>query len=399
MGRRSFASCISLFALTGRSKPLPRYSENEARLFMQYARATACLEERLESWTCGEMCEAAQVVPGSLRYLPMTATWKVTGYVARIPSNLQLNGTDSRCVVAFRGSGPAMNWVSDFTAWKVSWPNWEGADKTWCQDCNVHWGAASDYAEIRLDMLRAIKNLSCASLAFTGHSLGGALAALASLEVRGGLGLHVDPVFTFAKYRVGDASFVSSYVSAADKQNVTPPMWRVVDYKDPIPRLPPTWLGYAHEPHEVYYTNPDNSAYRVCNASLEQPEDITCSLGTSLFGCLGDPGHLHNTYVNLTTLGSEWPAACVGPNFNAGNNHGSVIVLVICIALLSCWARRSKRCRRKSGDLPGLDTELGAFQAMPNEPDDDDNMSVSKRHYEFLQTLNSAMRPHDAPSR
>ncbi len=75
---------------------------------------------------------------------------------------------------------------------------------------------------------------------FTGHSLGGALALVAS-AVFGGtkiLGNRIAAVYTYGAPRVGEREF-SNIVKA--------PHYRVINLGDAIPLIPPNWLtGYAH---------------------------------------------------------------------------------------------------------------------------------------------------------
>ena len=75
---------------------------------------------------------------------------------------------------------------------------------------------------------------------FTGHSLGGALAIVAS-AVFGGtkiLGDRIAAVYTYGAPRVGEREF-SNIVKA--------PHYRIVNMGDPFPLVPPNWLtGYAH---------------------------------------------------------------------------------------------------------------------------------------------------------
>lgn len=79
------------------------------------------------------------------------------------------------------------------------------------------------------------------SLWLTGHSLGGALAAVGCHYLS-----HVRGAYTFGAPRVGDARFV---------QSLQTPLWRLVNNADLVTRVPParpdpalTWLtaGYAH---------------------------------------------------------------------------------------------------------------------------------------------------------
>jgi hypothetical protein len=73
----------------------------------------------------------------------------------------------------------------------------------------------------------------------TGHSLGGAIALVASAEYSGGddLGARIAAVYTFGAPRVGEKGFA---------QNVKAPHYRVVNDGDVVPLVPPNFLRYRH---------------------------------------------------------------------------------------------------------------------------------------------------------
>merc|ERR1712187_63403 len=95
---------------------------------------------------------------------------------------------------------------------------------------------------------------------------------------------------------VGNKAFVDEFVSTAAAAGLSPGAWRVVHYHDPVPRMAPKGLpfGYAHVPQEIYYYSKDESAYRMCDASGEDP---SCGNSVHLWACLNDQ---HATYLNKT---------------------------------------------------------------------------------------------------
>jgi pimeloyl-ACP methyl ester carboxylesterase len=89
-----------------------------------------------------------------------------------------------------------------------------------------------------------------------GHSLGGAVAALAALELRLGLGWRDVRVTTFGEPRVGNAA-LAGYVDGAfglgevgDGEGLA--YRRVTHVGDPVPVLPRTVWGYRSHGGEVY---------------------------------------------------------------------------------------------------------------------------------------------------
>jgi len=73
----------------------------------------------------------------------------------------------------------------------------------------------------------------------TGHSLGGSLAILASTDLAK---LHgkIDQVYTFGQPRVGNPAFAAYY------QSFIPNTFRLIDYADIVPHIPPSAFGFQH---------------------------------------------------------------------------------------------------------------------------------------------------------
>ena len=221
----------------------PVYNESEALRHVHYSQAAFCTEHAITSWACGPICDAAPTVAGKTRYIPEGADAGVQGFVALRP--------DGQCVVAFRGSLNAKNWWADFSVLLRPWPTGALANASWCPGCYAHSGFAAAYEELRPAVHAALADLGCTELVVTGHSLGAAVAAIASFELRAVHGFHVAAVWTFGKPRVGNPAFANSYTAAARKQGVEPPMWRVVHYHDPVPRAPPNPPGWDRVSHSA----------------------------------------------------------------------------------------------------------------------------------------------------
>ena len=80
----------------------------------------------------------------------------------------------------------------------------------------------------------------------TGHSLGGALASLAALDIAAAHPRRRLLVYTFGAPMVGDRRFAAQFRAAC------PRAFRVVNEMDPVPKMPYTFLGfYEHGPKEV----------------------------------------------------------------------------------------------------------------------------------------------------
>lgn len=242
--------------------------------------------------------------PSRVRFLGPGKRWKVQGYVAHLG--------DEKCVVAFRGSVQAMNWVADMRAVSERWPP-QSRNGSWCEGCRVHTGFVSAYEELRGTMMSALADFGCSTTAITGHSLGAALATLAAADLRATTSGSVHPVFTYGSPRVGNHRFVDTFDALAAKGGYEPPQWRLVHYHDPVPRISPTVEGfgllhYEHTGEEVYYTE-DNSDYKICPSSAVGAESPSCSAKTPLWKCITFD---HLNYLNQTFEHMNMPSECTG---------------------------------------------------------------------------------------
>ena len=167
-------------------------------------------------------------------------------------------------VVAFRGTRTAANWKTNFNV-RMRHP--EGTDP----QLFVHEGfltafnALSDGADGIGAVLRRIEGATPPSVPiyFTGHSLGGALAQIATAKFGSD---RVAACYTFGSPRVGSAFF---------DLWVKPPSYRVVNYADLVPQIPLFGPAlplrfYRHSGDPRYLPEHDNgSLYRY------QPGTVT----------------------------------------------------------------------------------------------------------------------------
>lgn len=283
------------------------YVQDQAIVYAQFARAAFCSKSSLESWSCGDMCEGTKVSPSRVQFIEPGESWQVQAFVAKMSDN---------CVLSFRGSLTARNWLADAQAIPEAWPPAERND--WCDGCKIHRGFAVAYEELRNHVHAAINSLNCRRVAVTGHSLGAAVANIAAADIMASaqtLGsVRVGPVYTFGAPRVGNPAFVKAFQMLADASSLSPAQWRVVHYHDPVPRLPPrarkyNFLDYQHGPEEVYYTDEASSAYEVCRSTPDHIENPNCSLATSVVHCINFD---HLNYFNLSFAHRNMNPACTG---------------------------------------------------------------------------------------
>ena len=128
-------------------------------------------------------------------------------------------GNDAAFLV-FRGTSDLLDWLTNLRVAPTAWP--EGG--------RVHEGFARALQKVVDEVDSELQRLSLPTFV-TGHSLGGALATLASSR-------HpFVAAYTFGAPRVGDAEFWTT---------LRCPLHRVVNGRDLVPRLPPRRLGYVH---------------------------------------------------------------------------------------------------------------------------------------------------------
>ncbi|HVT29987.1 MAG TPA: lipase family protein [Lacipirellulaceae bacterium] len=107
----------------------------------------------------------------------------------------------------------------------------------------VHRGFKHEVDDLWPRLEQALVN-NTRTLWFSGHSLGGAMAAICAGRCRLSY-IRSNPraLFTFGSPRVGSRRYVN-YVQIET--------YRWVNNNDIVPRVPPAWLGFRHKGQEVY---------------------------------------------------------------------------------------------------------------------------------------------------
>jgi hypothetical protein len=134
-------------------------------------------------------------------------------------------------VVSFAGTDPLTlaNWISDFDVNLSSTNTAEGFTRA----ANAVWS--------RIDAVLRAANGASARIFVTGHSLGGALAALTAKRIAGSGGFNLIGVYTFGMPRVGDEDWHSQYTDTLGQNT-----FRLVYGDDLVPTVAPSNLGFRH---------------------------------------------------------------------------------------------------------------------------------------------------------
>jgi hypothetical protein len=158
---------------------------------------------------------------------------------------LALDQPKQLAVLSFRGtdSDDPMDLMDDLNV----------APRPWKGQGNVSSGFSGALFAIWDGIVAELNSLNGYTLLFTGHSLGAAMATLAS-SLRAPRSLY-----TFGSPRVGDAGFVNQLGGFEN--------FRFVDCCDLVTRVPPESFGYQHIPGNIYYIDR--------NRAVQQRDPVT----------------------------------------------------------------------------------------------------------------------------
>ncbi|KAF5854751.1 hypothetical protein ETB97_012264, partial [Aspergillus alliaceus] len=169
-------------------------------------------------------------------------------------------------IIAFRGTSTPKDLDTDFRFTLVPLT----VSGTKCPTCQVHQGFQDAYMSLGDDITSALKTQLNRqprySITVTGHSLGGAMAAIASASLAA-LGYEVT-TYTFGEPRNGDAAF-ARYLSGLMSDHH---YYRVTHFNDGVPQIPPAILGYQHHGPEYWETSGNQN---------DASTTISCGIGST----------------------------------------------------------------------------------------------------------------------
>ncbi|KAM5449383.1 putative feruloyl esterase [Microsporum audouinii] len=240
-----------------------------------------------EPFSCPGLCE-------QFPDFELVKTWNTgpllsdsCGYIA-----LSHPPSPKRVIVSFRGTYSIVNVIADLSVAPqvyTPYPNGTDSSKAKCDDCMAHGGFIRSWEntrpEIIPELLEIIEKYPDYQLVVTGHSLGGAVAALGSLEFKlRGWNPHVT---TFGEPRIGNQALADYFDKTFGLNSTAPvagdtesdlhlPYRRITHTKDPVPLLPPPSLDYRMHSGEIFITKvdvpPSVTDLRVCYG----PADPIC---------------------------------------------------------------------------------------------------------------------------
>ncbi len=151
-----------------------------------------------------------------------------------------LDKANQRLIVAFRGTQFLHDWLDNFDFVPAPYSPVPGRG-------TVHEGFQFVYLAVRHNLIALLNKYSAgySQMLITGHSLGGALCPLATLDLLN-VNQSLSPiVYTWAEPRVGHNDFVTFFNTHV---NIC---YRIVNLWDLVPHLPPEIAAYEHEGSQV----------------------------------------------------------------------------------------------------------------------------------------------------
>lgn len=203
--------------------------------------------------------------------------------------------TEGAIIVAFRGTYSIANTIVDLSTVPQAYAPYPSPDDGGeapekpsheCTNCTVHSGFLSTWQDAREEVIPKLvalhKKHPTYPVHLVGHSLGGAVACLAALELKVSLGIDDVVVTTFGEPRLGNDALVrfidSVFDAKADSALESRTYRRVTHVGDPVPLLPPGEWGYKSHAGEIHIIKselpPSEEDIIICVGD----EDPTCSM-------------------------------------------------------------------------------------------------------------------------
>ncbi|KKA27795.1 hypothetical protein TD95_003567 [Thielaviopsis punctulata] len=144
-------------------------------------------------------------------------------------------------VLSYRGTVDIRNWIVNLSFSQSSC-------EELIEDCEAHQGFLWAWSETKDAVMSGIAAATAEfpsyKIIVTGHSLGGAMATLATAYLRNAF--YKLDLYTYGSPRVGNLMFVQLVTNQLGSEN------RVTKLDDPVPRLPPIFTGYYHTSPEYW---------------------------------------------------------------------------------------------------------------------------------------------------
>ncbi|KAI2629031.1 Alpha/Beta hydrolase protein [Xylaria nigripes] len=215
--------------------------------------------------------------------------------------------TSPAIIIAFRGTYSITNTVIDLSTVPQKYVPYPPAHdehgpppeepELVCTNCTVHMGFLLSWQIARQTVLPVLKRLHeqypTYPIHVIGHSLGGAVGALAALEMKVNLAWNQIIVTSFGEPRVGNKGFVKYLDAAFDLQDdgnmpEQRAYRRITHIDDPVPLLPLSEWGYRSHAGEFFISKHQLSP---------KPSDIWPCVGDHDLNCIAGSDGEENEFV------------------------------------------------------------------------------------------------------
>ncbi|KDQ51863.1 hypothetical protein JAAARDRAFT_184692 [Jaapia argillacea MUCL 33604] len=254
----------------------------------EYSQIAYCESASVLTWTCGKPCENVKGIE----------VLQVGGGRLTTPRFIAYDTIYQTVVLAHRGTDPD-NILSIANDIKFSL---EPLKSTWFPNADeqirVHDGFQQAFLQNASTILygvnKAIEEKQAREVVITGHSLGAAIAMFDALLLRQHLdgSIKINAV-VFGLPRVGNSHWADLVDSTLGTNFV-----HITNRHDPVPTVPPYFLGYVHPSQELHITGLDQAG-ETTMVLCPGRENNHCSDGTSLLAS-SVKDHLGPYFQNVT---------------------------------------------------------------------------------------------------
>ncbi|KAF9468230.1 alpha/beta-hydrolase [Collybia nuda] len=240
----------------------------------QFSRVAYCSSEAVTSWTCGAPCES---LGGGVKVLQAGGDDGLIPmyFVAHDPATESI-------IVAHQGTekSSVLSILNDVQIQLVGLNSTRFPDAN--EDIKVHDGFQKTFERTADGMLEAVRtgleSTGTNKVLVTGHSLGAAVATLDAVFLKQNLEPSVEVTTTlFGLPRGGNqewADFVDSKLGST--------FTHISNQNDPVPTVPPRFLGYQHPAGEVHIKAVDADGEATDIVACGGQENENCSEGNSV---------------------------------------------------------------------------------------------------------------------
>jgi len=242
------------------------------------AGAAYCLNSN--SWSCGNRC-----VEG------VSDVTFIVSEKENLACYVAYDQQQKKIVVGMRGTvfNSLPNWAANFDFFK-SYPINQYPQAAVHEGFWKAWQVLKDQAVSAMSSLKTKHGTN--SVLLVGHSLGGAMASNAALDLQLNNGFSTS-VMTFGAPRAGNDEYHKA-VGARLSSN-----WRITHNNDLVPHVPMQKLGFYHTATEIHFPDRGKLNYKVCDGS---GEDSSCANACSKYAtCTSVQDHLKYVGIQISS--------------------------------------------------------------------------------------------------